>query len=142
VLSVGHDEYWSKPMRDRLEAFIARGGNVAFFSGNVACWQVRHEDDALVCFKEYYRDDPLYRPDGPNPLLSTLSSHYLLDRPENMLTGVGVLGGGFHKSHGQYMDGSGAFTVHPCAVAFAASLSSRSVKQPRNMRPPRFQAAS
>jgi hypothetical protein len=112
VLSVGHDEYWSKPMRDRLEAFIARGGNVAFFSGNVACWQVRHEDDALVCFKEYYRDDPLYRPDGPNPLLSTLSSHYLLDRPENMLTGVGVLGGGFHKSHGQYMDGSGAFTVH------------------------------
>src|SRR3954470_7471825 len=33
-LSVGHDEYWSKGMRDTVEAFIARGGNAAFFSGN------------------------------------------------------------------------------------------------------------
>lgn len=112
MLSVGHDEYWTQGMRDQLEAFIARGGNVAFFSGNVCCWQVRHEDNGLVCFKEFYRDDPLYRPDGPNPRLSTLWSHHLIDRPENMLTGVGVLGGGFHQSHGQYMDGSGAFTTH------------------------------
>jgi hypothetical protein len=37
VLSVGHDEYWSTPMRDHLEAFIAKGGNVAFFSGNTCC---------------------------------------------------------------------------------------------------------
>ncbi|MEO8272023.1 MAG: N,N-dimethylformamidase beta subunit family domain-containing protein, partial [Aureliella sp.] len=29
VLSVGHDEYWSAAMRDSLEAFIGRGGNVA-----------------------------------------------------------------------------------------------------------------
>jgi hypothetical protein len=41
-----------------------------------------------------------------------LWSHYLIDRPENEMTGVGVLHGGFHRSHGQYMDGSGAFTVH------------------------------
>ncbi len=34
LLSVGHDEYWSGPMRDTVEGFIARGGNVAFFSGN------------------------------------------------------------------------------------------------------------
>ncbi len=38
VLSVGHDEYWSSPMRDQLEQFIADGGNVAFFSGNTCCW--------------------------------------------------------------------------------------------------------
>ena len=31
VLSVGHDEYWSAPMRDHLEAYIAAGGNAAFF---------------------------------------------------------------------------------------------------------------
>ena len=54
VLSVGHDEYWSAPMRDHLEAFIAKGGNVAFFSGNSVCWQVRSEDHgrALVCWKQ------------------------------------------------------------------------------------------
>jgi hypothetical protein len=41
-----------------------------------------------------------------------LWSHHLLDRPENQLTGVGFLYGGYHLSHGQYMDGSGAFEVH------------------------------
>ncbi|MCA9124418.1 MAG: hypothetical protein H6822_32110 [Planctomycetaceae bacterium] len=51
VLSVGHDEYWSAPMRDNLEKFIADGGNVAFFSGNTCCWQVRSEDEgrSLTC---------------------------------------------------------------------------------------------
>src|SRR5438067_765697 len=51
VLSVGHDEYWSAPMRDHLEQFIAAGGNVAFLSGNVCCWQVRSESHgrALTC---------------------------------------------------------------------------------------------
>jgi hypothetical protein len=38
MLSVGHDEYWSEPMRTRVLAFVARGGNVAFFSGNT-CWK-------------------------------------------------------------------------------------------------------
>jgi len=113
VLSVGHDEYWSAAMRDSLEGYVSDGGNVAFFSGNTCCWQVRAEDEgnALVCFKEYFEDDPLYQPNGPNPTLSTLWSHHLIGRPENGMTGVGVLGGGFHKSHGQYMDGSGAFTA-------------------------------
>ena len=44
LLSVGHDEYWSGPMRDTVEAFIAGGGNVAFLSGNTSFWQVRLED--------------------------------------------------------------------------------------------------
>ena len=111
VLSVGHDEYWSKPMRDRLEAFVACGGNAAFFSGNTCCWQVRNQRDGLVCYKQSFREDPCYRPDGPNPLLSTLWSHRLIARPENTMTNVGVLGGGFHRSHGVLMEGSGAFTV-------------------------------
>jgi len=111
VLSVGHDEYWSTPMRDALEAFVARGGNAAFFSGNTCCWQVRSEGDGLVCHKQNYHADPLYRPEGPNPLVTTLWSHPLVGRPENTLTNVGVLGGGFHRSHGILEDGSGAFTV-------------------------------
>ncbi|MCB0951347.1 MAG: hypothetical protein KDB13_01175, partial [Microthrixaceae bacterium] len=35
-LSVGHDEYWSGPMRDTVEGFIASGGNAAFLSGNTS----------------------------------------------------------------------------------------------------------
>ena len=113
VLSVGHDEYWSTPMRDHLEAFIGKGGNVAFFSGNSVCWQVRSEDSgrALTCWKQWYNWDPEYR-NTDHRTLSTLWSHHLVNRPENTLTGVGFLWGGYHRSHGQFMDGSGAFTVH------------------------------
>ncbi|MBA4190463.1 MAG: hypothetical protein C0467_20950 [Planctomycetaceae bacterium] len=113
VLSVGHDEYWSAPMRDNLEKYIENGGNVAFFSGNTCCWQVRSEDDgrALACWKQNFGDDPHYKA-GTHKTLTSLWSHYLVDRPENTLTGVGFLWGGYHRSHGQFMDGPGSFTAH------------------------------
>jgi len=113
VLSVGHDEYWSAPMRDNLEKYIADGGNVAFFSGNTCCWQVRSEDHgrALTCWKQWYNVDPLFRK-GDHKLLSTTWSHHLVGRPENQLTGVGFLWGGYHRSHGQFMDGPASFIVH------------------------------
>jgi hypothetical protein len=123
VVSVGHDEYWSAPMRDHLEAFIAGGGNVAFLSGNSVCWQVRTEESgrALACWKQSFGDDPVYWTDDRRTLTS-LWSHHLVGRPENSLTGVGFLWGGYHKSHGQFMDGSGAFTAHrPDHWAFAGT---------------------
>lgn len=123
VLSVGHDEYWSAPMRDHLERFIAKGGHVAFFSGNTCCWQVRSEDGgrALVSWKQSFRHDPYFAA-GKLPLVSTLWSHHLLGRPENQLTGVGFLWGGYHKSHGQFMDGKAEFTVHrPAHWLFAGT---------------------
>lgn len=113
VLSLGHDEYWSSPMRDHLEAFIGNGGNAAFFSGNTCCWQVRSEDNgrALVCWKQSFGDDPIYKT-SDHKLLSTAWSHYLVNRPENQLTGVGFLWGGYRKSHGQFMDDPAEYTVH------------------------------
>ena len=113
VLSVGHDEYWSAPMRDNLEAYIGNGGNVAFLSGNSVCWQVRSEDGgrALACWKQDLGDDPVYMTNDRSKLTS-LWSHHLIGRPENSLTGVGFLFGGYHRSHGQFMDGPGAFNVH------------------------------
>ena len=51
LLTAGHDEYWSEPERNAVEAFIARGGNAAFFGGNTCWWRVRLVDDgaAMVC---------------------------------------------------------------------------------------------
>jgi hypothetical protein len=57
VLSVGHDEYWSRRMRDNLEAARDSGVNLAFFSSNTSYWQVRFEpsgaqpDRIMVAFK-------------------------------------------------------------------------------------------
>jgi len=74
---------------------------------------VRSEDagQSLVCWKENYFKDPVFAT-GDYKLLTSLWSHHLIQRPETQLTGVGFLWGGFHKSHEQFMDGSGAFTVH------------------------------
>lgn len=37
LLSVGHDEYWTLAMYDRVKAAIEAGVNVAFLSGNAVC---------------------------------------------------------------------------------------------------------
>lgn len=113
VLSVGHDEYWSGPMRDHLEAWIGKGGNVAFFSGNTCCWQVRSEDEgrAFTCWKQNYHSDPVFQT-RDFKTLSTAWSHHLVARPENQLTGVGFLWGGYRKSHGQFMEDPAEYEVH------------------------------
>jgi hypothetical protein len=112
VLSVGHDEYWSSPMRDHLESFIAVGGNVAFFSANTSYWQVRTEENgrALVCYKDP-REDPLYAT-GEHEFLTTLFCHHLVGRPENHLTGVGFAYAGYHDFFDQYREGEHAYTIH------------------------------
>ena len=115
VLSVGHDEYWSTPMRDTIENYAAAGGNIAFFSGNTCCWQVRWDPTtkSLLSWKQWFNQDELYSSTADTvPLLATLWGHHLVGRPENQMTGVGFLHGGYHKSHDQLMDGSGAYTVH------------------------------
>ncbi|MAV37950.1 MAG: hypothetical protein CMJ59_21130 [Planctomycetaceae bacterium] len=111
VLSVGHDEYWSSPMRDHLEAFIADGGNVAFFSGNVCYWQVRLEDkgNAMVGYKFGYEKDPFYK-ENRNKLIATLWSNRLIGRPENQLTGVSFNYGGYHR-FGSVPRGAGGYTI-------------------------------
>ncbi len=112
VLSVGHDEYWSAPMRDHLEALIADGGNVAFFSGNVCYWQVRLEDDgnAMIGYKFGYEKDPFFK-EKKNKLIATLWSNRLIDRPENQLTGVSFNYGGYHR-FGSVPRGAGGYTIH------------------------------
>ena len=94
-------------MRDHLEAFIASGGNVAFFSGNSVWWQVRSEDNgrALVGWKEAYKQDPFYA-SGNHALLSTLWCNHLIDRPENHLTGVSFAYGGYRRFFDQFLDSS------------------------------------
>lgn len=84
LLSVGHDEYWSAPMREHVEELVARGGNVAFFSANVCYWRVTVEEGehALSVDKRVH----------PGERLSF--DRWRRIRPENTLTGVGYDGAG------------------------------------------------
>jgi hypothetical protein len=117
-LSVGHDEYWSGPMRDTVEAHIARGGNAAFLSGNTSFWQVRLEDPtpegpgaSMVGFKGRFHDDPAYGT-AQQAGLTTMWSDHLLGRPENAMTGVSFARGGYHRIGKRVTSGAGGYTVH------------------------------
>jgi hypothetical protein len=96
-LSVGHDEYWTKNMRDAIQAARDGGVDLGFFGANTGYWQVRLEPDAndqpdrtLVCYKYDTPDaDPLY---ASNPTLATGLWRAQADgrpaRPEAALIGV------------------------------------------------------
>ncbi len=65
VILVGHNEYWSKEMRDNWDSYLANGGNAAIFSGNTMWWQVRFSADnkQMTCYKNAAAD-PLYGVDN------------------------------------------------------------------------------
>ena len=88
LLSTGHDEYWSQAMRDHVDAFVAGGGNVAYFSGNIAGWRIHVVDDgtAIVCAK--------VKPTGHEQETWERDDWHDLDDPENRTTGVSIAGAG------------------------------------------------
>ena len=53
VIVGGHDEYWSKRMRDAFDAARALGTNLAFMNSNAGYWQIR--SDVLVNGKKVKR---------------------------------------------------------------------------------------
>jgi hypothetical protein len=113
-LSVGHDEYWSRGMRDTVEAFIAGGGNAAFFSGNTSLWQVRTEGDdrdVMVGYKGFFKNDPLMGTEREKEV-TTFWSDVVVGRPENHMTGVTFTRGGYHRIGRNVTAGLGGYTVH------------------------------
>ena len=98
-LSVGHDEYWSKEMRDGIEAARNAGVNLGFFSANTGYWRVRFEPSSrgrsnrvMVGYKY-----PSLTPDPVAPTYRWRDPPN--NRPENALLGVMYIGrqqGGFY----------------------------------------------
>ena len=98
-LSVGHDEYWSGQQRSNVEAALAAGVHLGFFSGNEVFWKTRWENSiagtttayrTLVCYKETWdntKSDPSSEWTGTwrDPRFSPPSDG---GRPENALTGT------------------------------------------------------
>src|SRR5581483_11064284 len=98
-LSVGHDEYWSKGMRDNLSNAISHGVNAAFFSGNSMYWQIRFEpntagvpDRVEVGYKVFATTSGAPGPDPQwnhdDAIVTTRWRDAPVNNPENGLLGV------------------------------------------------------
>jgi hypothetical protein len=97
-LSLGHDEYWSKEMRDGAEKARDRGVGIVFFGADAAYWQIRYQPDfagvpdrTIVSYKVKTSDNDLARdPDYgvDNSLVTSQWRDPVLNRPENSLIGI------------------------------------------------------
>ena len=108
-LSIGHDEYWTKEMRDGVEAARDKGVGLAFLEANASYWQIRLEPNAagvpnrtVVCHKVLSQgntasdsggvskvdptNDPFYGVD--NSRMTTLWRDPIVGRPENAMIGI------------------------------------------------------
>jgi N,N-dimethylformamidase beta subunit-like protein len=96
-LSLGHDEYWSLEMRDQVEAFIASGGNVCFFSANTCFWQIRFDLSngrrTMICYKEAEAGHAQDPDRGDSRRVTTEWNKPPVNRPENSMTGVSYRNG-------------------------------------------------
>ena len=89
IVSLGHDEYWSVPMRRAVERARDSGSNVAFLGANACYWRIRLEDSAIgphrrvVCYKSA-SEDPVHQ----SPEVTDLWRRGPSADPENSLTGM------------------------------------------------------
>jgi len=90
LLSVAHNEYWSRPMYDAWIAALNTGVNLAFFGADAIYWQVRFEPSSsgvanrvVVCYRNASIDPTT------DPTLTTINwRDPLLNGPEQALIGV------------------------------------------------------
>ncbi len=91
VFSLGHDEYWSRSMRDGASSALANGVNFAFLGANACYRQIRMEQTSVgpnrlqICYKDA-AEDPLA---VEQPSLTTVDWNQApLNAPESELIGA------------------------------------------------------
>ena len=97
-LSIGHDEYWSSPMRAHVEAARELGVHLAFLGADACYWQIRFEPSSrgdanrtIVGYKEAAGSlDPLALDGRPqnDHLITGRWRDLPVARPEDRLVGV------------------------------------------------------
>jgi len=88
LIVAGHDEYWTWEMRDAVESFTRRGGNLAVFGANTCWWQMRLDDGGrtMICYRDALAD-PAAAQGRPERATVEWSSAPV-SRPENAMTGL------------------------------------------------------
>lgn len=113
LVTVGHSEYWSAAMRDRVDEAVETGRNWAIFSGNTCFWQVRMSPDCrtMTCYKGSARTaDPMAGTEDTAQLTSAWSDP-LIGRPENHTIGLSFTRGGYYRMGDAVPAGSGGYTI-------------------------------
>lgn len=97
-ISIGHDEYWTKEMRDTVEGARDKGMSLAFLGADTAYWQIRLEPDShgtpdrtVVCYKVSTSQndlarDPYFTKDPTR--LTAAWRDPALARPEDAMVGI------------------------------------------------------
>ena len=113
VVVVGHDEYWSRPMREAIDDWVKRGGRVARFAGNFF-WQIRIEDGGRrqVCHKHLATSMDPVRGGDDRHLLTTAWEAPEVDWPGALTFGVNGARGVYAGLGNCVGRGSGGFTVY------------------------------
>jgi hypothetical protein len=103
IIVNGHDEYWSKGMRDGYEAARDSGVNLAFWGGNIGDWQIRYQNNWRTIVG--YKNSPDPYPDPTQ--LTTNFSKLVPSRPQCQLLGT-QFGGGQGYIQGYTVTAAGA----------------------------------
>jgi hypothetical protein len=110
LVIVGHDEYWTLPARQNVEAFNRAGGNVVMFSGNNMWFQARltNAGRALVEYKSATLDPVA----ASTPSLATTNWYdWPVYNPENSILGLSYRSGGYSNK----VDDPNVFDTKPLA---------------------------
>ncbi len=109
VVVAGHDEYWTKRMRDGFDKARALGTNLAFMGANTGYWQMRYANlRRTIVEYRIKRLDP-----EQNPALKTIRFRDLVPpRPECELEGVEYVRSDSESIGGQY-----DYAVAPAALS-------------------------
>jgi hypothetical protein len=90
LFSLGHDEYWSTPMRNGAATALAQGTNLAFLGANACYRQIRLESSSVgpnrlqVCYKDAAEDPMTHQ----SPELTTVNwEQSPVNQPESTLIG-------------------------------------------------------
>jgi len=85
LMTSGHDEYWTREMRDAFDAALAAGVNLACMGANTAYWQMRFEDRERTMVEYRWRAQD---PEPDRALKSEQFRNLQPPRPECELWGV------------------------------------------------------
>jgi hypothetical protein len=110
ITIVGHDEYWTWEMRDHLDAWLDRGGQLARFGGNFF-WQTRLSPDLTVqtCYKTRAEaEDPM----GATERLTSYWDHPQAGRPAVATMGLTGSMGVYAGWSRCAAHGAGGFTLY------------------------------